>query len=300
MKVLVTGGAGYIGSKVSRKLIDNDLVEKVIILDNFSFGASSLLHMIGSKKLSILKGDVRDAELIKKLIQECSHVIHLAGVVGFPACDANPWDAESSNVTATHAIAKYCKRYNAHLVFASSGSTYGKVNGVCHEDLPIDPGSLYGDTKAKGEAFVSDVGGTILRLSTLFGLSYRNRNDLLINNFVREAVLNGLLPVFQGHARRSFVHVDDAVDAFVFFLTSKKDIGIFNVGTNKNDFTKIDIAKMISKYTGCKVMEVEYQIDPEFRDYPISYDKLESTGFEANITVIDNLEPLISYYGVLK
>ena len=300
MVIMLTGGAGYIGSKLTTSLINDKNVEKVIVLDSFLFGPQSLLHLYGHEKLEVVLGDIRDADLLEQLVQKSDTVVHLAGLVGYPICDAKPWEAVQVNEDCTRTLSILCARYNRKLVFASTGSAYGKVDGICHEDLPIDPTSLYGRTKANGERQILDAGGTVLRLATLFGLSFRNRDDLLVNNFMKDAVLNGVITLFQGHAKRSFLHVDDAVSAFKHFIFIDGEKGVFNIGNNANDFTKSEIAQFISNVTGCVVLQNEYKVDPEFRDYPVSYEKCEKTGFKATMALEENLEALKQYYGILR
>lgn len=294
MKILVTGGAGYIGTSVIARLINMPGFE-IGVLDTLDFGINPLSPFIKENNFELIVGDVCDEHLVKNLLVKYDGVIHLAALVGYPACDGDPARAVALNVDATRSLCRMVSN-SQRLVFASTGSAYGKVEGVCTEETPINPLTLYGRTKAEAEKFVEDAGGVSLRLATLFGLSLRMRDDLLINNFVKIAVRNGELDVFEGHARRTFLHVSDAAKGFVDAVKGKFGVGFkANVGSASMNFSKLEVAQMVSEATGARLTDGD-GTDPDMRDYEVDYSKITKLGFEADISIEEGIKELAGHY----
>lgn len=187
MKILVTGGAGYVGAALVPMLLETGA--EVVLLDNFTWGLKPILHFASHDSLEIVSGDIRSVESVREAMKGCDAIIHLAAVVGYPACAADPGKARTVNVNGTRNLVE--EAGSRRLIFASTGSTYGKVQGICTEETPIDPLTLYGSTKWEAEKMVLDKGGVALRFATVFGISPRLRLDLLVNDFVYQALAPG-------------------------------------------------------------------------------------------------------------
>lgn len=273
MKVLLTGGAGYLGSVLVRTLIDAQ--HSLHVLDRFTWGGTQpLLSAVGKAqdKVKVFAGDVCDPEMVKAALKDCDAVIHLAGIVGYPACDADPVDSWQTNVVGTQVVCQALE--GRQLLFASTGSTYGRVEGLALETHPVSPLTLYGSTKAAAEGLVLEAGGVSFRLATLFGLSHRMRWDLLPHDFARIAVTTGEIPVYEGGARRTFLHVQDAARAFTLALAYPLTPGeVYNVGYATGNCTKASVAGIVQQYTRCRVREIT-GADPDQRDYAVGFGKI--------------------------
>lgn len=296
MRILVTGGGGYVGTVLVRYLLSGTFSlhnrPKLTILDRFSWGAQPLLSVLRQEdtpRVRLVAGDIRDPRVVGDAIRDCDCVVHLAGIVGFPACDADPQDADSTNIIGTQVVVSAA---NTRLVvFASTGSTYGYVPGMADERTPINPLTRYGRTKALAEELVIGAGGVSLRLATLYGLSPRMRWDLLVHDFLRHG-LTGTLSVYEGHARRTFLHVEDAAAAFGRALREDFAPGVWNIGSGDQNYTKQEIAERIAEVTGC-TLEPSSGADPDRRDYAVSYTKVGETGWEATWTLEEALPGLL-------
>ena len=189
---------------------------------------------------------MRDEEVVKQALDQQDLVIHLAAIVGYPACAADPGRAVSTNVDGTRNIVKNLA--GRKLIFASTGSTYGKVDGICNEDTPIDPLTLYGSTKWEAEQLVTAAGGVALRFATVFGASPRLRLDLLVNDFVYQALHNRQIILYEGHFRRTFLHSQDAARSYLFAIDyyDKMSGQAFNVGDDSMNYTNREVAQLIS------------------------------------------------------
>lgn len=276
MRILITGGGGYLGCVLVRHLLQTTR-HSLVILDRFDWGVQPLVSAIGAQKDRVVvhRADVRDpSNLWEALIGCVDAIIHLAAIVGYPACDAAPQDADTTNVEGTGRCCLYSDRIGGcPVIFASTGSTYGKVSGLATEETPISPLTRYGRTKALAERIVLDHGGVALRLATLYGLSPRMRWDLLVHDFCRRAVEDGELRVYEPHARRTFLHVEDAADAFAHAVEGRLAPGVWNIGHASGNLTKSQLAELVSLETGCRVTEIE-GADPDQRDYAVSYQKV--------------------------
>lgn len=291
-KVLVTGGAGYAGSILVPALLQDGY--EVTLLDIFKWGVQPILHFAHHPKLTIVKGDVRDKALVCKEVKQADWILHLAAVVGYPACAADPILARTTNIDGTGNVCK-AMHVGQKLIFASTGSTYGKVEGICTEETPINPLSLYGQTKWEAEKMVSDVGGVSLRFATVFGLSPRLRLDLLVNDFVYKALHDRQIVLYEGHFRRTFLHVRDVADSYMLAMKNfdKMQGEKFNVGDESLNYTKRDIAQHIAKFTDYFLYEADVGNDIDARDYEVSYAKIRGLGYKANVSLDKGIEELI-------
>ncbi len=294
MKILVTGGSGYIGSLLVPELLNNG--HQVRVLDSLLFGQTSLLPYFIDENFELLKGDVRDAEKIKKAVDGMDVIIHLAAIVGAPACKKDSRLAEEVNYQGTVNI-NNTRDVSQKLLYASTGSVYGKVENICTEDLTPKPLSTYGETKLRAEQEVMGKGNAIAyRFATAFGLSSRLRLDLLPNDFVFNALKNRYLVVYDKHFKRTFIHVKDIVDSYIFGITNfdKMKNEVYNVGSEKMNKTKEDIANMVREKLNFEVLFVDKGVpDPDQRDYEVSYEKIRKHGFDTKITFEKGIDELI-------
>jgi len=278
MKILVTGGSGYLGSILTRKLLVKN--HNVRILDNFLFGKESIKEIQNSKNLEIIEGDIRDLSIVSKAIKGVDAVIHLASIVGTQSAELDPKTSMEVNFMATRNIAELCKLYKIkQFIFASTCSVYGaQPDQLISENSEVNPLDSYGQSKFDSERAILQAYDypTILRLGTLFGASHRMRFDLAINLFIAQAMNSEEITVFGGDQWRPFLHVDDAAQAFTFAVENKIE-GIYNV-IWKN-ITINQIAKDIKKLIPTKVKISKDIVDK--RDYRVSGAKLDRFDFKA-------------------
>ena len=293
--VLVTGGAGYLGSTLVPLLLGNGYY--VTVYDSFLWGASSLLHLAGNPSLKIVRGDVLDRAHLKKNIQKCDVVIHLAAIVGYPACERSPELAKQVNEQGTRNVVELMEP-DQKLIYASTGSCYGAVlDGLCTEDTPISPLTLYGSTKANGEKLALQAGAVCLRLATVFGVAPRLRLDLLVNDLTNKALTLKHFDIYEGHFRRTFLHVKDAAKAFLFALKNFKRMrnDVFNVGDECMNMSKIDVAHVIqSRVKNCKITKSSNGQDKDKRNYEVSYEKIRRLGYQSEIRVEEGVNELLT------
>lgn len=291
-RVLVTGGAGYIGSLLCPILLEQG--HDVALFDDFRYGVRPILGFASNPRLQVINGDVRDEQLVRKAIAKADVIIHLAAIVGYPACAADPREAESTNLTGTHHLCKAASPRQMFL-FASTGSTYGQVDGVADERTPINPLTLYGRTKSDGEQMVRDIGGVSLRFATVFGVSPRLRLDLLVNDFCYQACHNKLIVVFEGHHRRTFLHVRDAVMAYPFAMNrfEKMRGEVYNVGGSSMNYTKLDVVRAIRKHVDFYLHEADVGSDADQRNYEVRYAKIEELGYQTRVTLDEGIQEVL-------
>jgi len=295
MNVLVTGGAGYKGIKLTQKLLEQE--HKVTVVDNFMYGFEPVMHLVENKNLSIIKRDIR---LGIDAINKYDAVFHLAGISGFPACAANPHSAQLINVDATKKLADALSK-NQIFINASTTSIYGKTDSTCYEDSPVDPISTYAITKYEAEKYVSEKENAInLRFATVFGVSTRMRMDLMVNDFTYKAIKERALVLFDSFAKRTFIHIDDAVDCYLFALNNfqKMKGKVFNAGGKNLNYSKKEVANLIRQKINFDVIDSEIK-DRDLRHYFVSFDKLEKLGFTPRHTLeqgIDDLIRLFNFY----
>jgi nucleoside-diphosphate-sugar epimerase len=292
MKVLVTGGAGYIGAIVCPMLLDRG--HQVVLLDNFLWGIHPILHFVNHPNLTVIHGDVRDRATIRTAMKSVDAVFHLAAIVGYPACAADPTLAQTTNVDGTRLICDALSKQQM-LVFASTGSTYGQCDEICTEETPINPLTLYGRTKRDAEKFVLDEGGVALRFATVFGLSPRMRLDLLVNDFCYQAYHHKQIVVFEGHHRRTFLHSRDAAAVYPFAIDHFGAMKgqVFNVGSSAMNFTKLEVCRMIQAQQPFYLHEASVGEDLDKRNYEVSYDKIGALGYSADVTIQEGISEVL-------
>ena len=301
MKILVTGGAGYIGTSLVPSLLNRDY--KVTVIDNLMYGQNVLLEHHINQNYSFLYGDIRDKTLISKHIKNFDVVIHLASIVGAPACKKNPALANEVNIDGTKNIVDQLSKEQI-LLFASTGSVYGKIEGMCDEDWKPNPLSLYGTNKLEGEVMALNRENSVaFRFATAYGLSPRLRLDLLPNDFVLNAIRNKYLVVYDKKFRRTFIHITDIVRSYLHMLDNIESVKgePYNIGSEDNNYTKEELVDKIKKYVEFQVYYADKGIpDPDQRDYEVSYKKLYKTGFNVEIDLDKGIQELVDGFSILK
>lgn len=301
--ILVTGGAGYIGSTLVPDLLN--LGHKITVIDNFMYNQTSLTGIARHKNLELVFGDVRDESLMKPLITKADVVIPLAAIVGAPACDKDPTTASSINKDSIIWLLKQLSK-NQRVLMPTTNSAYGSgdENNHCDENSPLNPLSLYAIDKVIVEKFLMEFeNATSFRLATVFGLSPRMRLDLLVNNFVLRAVTDGFVIIFEGHFRRNYIHVCDVSNAFQLALDNPKDFNgeIFNVGLSEANISKLDLCKKIQVLVpNFTFIEAPLGKDPDQRNYIVSNEKIESKGFKPLVSLDRGLAELVKGLPMFK
>lgn len=294
MKVLVTGGAGFVGSTLVPMLLGEGF--QVRVLDSLMYGGLPLLPFFSNPKFEFQRGDVRDRDAVTEAARDCDVIIHLAAIVGFPACRRYPDLAESVNVDGSRVIAKVAGRSRL-VLFASTGSNYGALtDGVCTEETPLRPLSLYGKTKTHAEAHLLESCDTIAyRFATAFGLAPRLRLDLLINDFTYRALAQRNLIVYERHFMRSFIHVRDVARSFMFALDHAEGMRgqVYNVGSESMNYSKDQICQLLQKKVDFYLHYADIGKDADQRNYVVSYEKIHRLGFETTTTVEEGIDELI-------
>jgi|TARA_R110000823_G_scaffold195690_4_gene327048 nucleoside-diphosphate-sugar epimerase len=299
-KVLITGGAGYLGSTLTELLLDKGY--EVTVLDNLIYKQTSLLHLCSNTNFKFIKGDVIDLDLLKKLIPEYNIIIPLAAIVGAPACDSNKDLAIKVNYTQIQIIVDILRK-DQKLIMPNTNSQYGSSNDVITEESPFNPLSLYAKTKCDAEEYILDWGnGICLRLATVFGASSRMRTDLLVNDFVHKAIDSGYLVLFQSHYKRNYIHVRDIAYTFLFCIENydKMNNNVFNVGLSDANLSKMELAKKIKEhFPNLVIVENEFKSDFDNRNYIVSNKKLESFGWKPKYTIDDGIVELVDAYKMI-
>ena len=304
INILVTGGAGYIGSKLVTKLIEKNY--NVTVIDNMMFDKSSLDHLYIKKNFKFINNDISNKHFLKKILYKYDIVIPLAGYVGAPLCERNKKQAKLINFEMINYIVKNLKK-KQKIIYLNSNSGYGigKKNKFCDENSPLNPISLYGRTKVNAEKVVSNFQNSIcLRLATVFGFSFRMRTDLLVNNFTYQLVKNKKILIYEPHFRRNFIHIDDVVDAIIFSIKNFKKMKsqIYNLGLSSANLTKSELATKIKKQINQKI-SIKYVTnikDPDQRDYFVSNKKIEKTGFKCSVSLDQGIKELIQIFSKSK
>ncbi len=301
-KILVTGGAGYIGSVLVPELLRNEY--EVTVIDNFMFNQSSLSECCYNKNFNIINGDVRDELLIKEVVKDHDIFIPLAALVGAPLCDKDKIGCETTNRDAVKLLtSKLSKDQRIIIPITNSGYGIGEKGKYCTEETPLRPISFYGTTKVDAEKAAFDHGNTIsLRLATVFGMSPRMRLDLLVNDFTYRAVKDKVLVVFEGHFKRNYIHIRDVVRAFLFAIDDKLNVNeAYNVGLSDANLSKIELCNKIKEIIP-EFIFLEEQIgkDPDKRDYIVSNDKIEKMGFMPAYSLEDGIHELVKGYKIIN
>jgi nucleoside-diphosphate-sugar epimerase len=294
MRILVTGAAGYIGSTLVPLLLKEG--HSIVALDTLTWGRQGLIQNIGDPNFRFVEGDVRDPLLVSSLLEGSDVVVHLAAMVGFPLCEKNHQQATDINVNGTRNIYRHLKD-NQLLVYASTGSVYGQVKGAgCTEDLAINPQTHYATTKAQAESVLSEKDNVItLRFATAFGFSPRMRLDLLVNQFVYEAVKHKALVVFEKDFVRPVIHVRDIANSISFAIKNRERMQsqTFNVGSLDLMPTKEQIALEIKRHIDYDLQFKDISVDRDQRNYRLSVDKLYSLGYRPTVSLDEGICELI-------
>ncbi|NQV56700.1 MAG: SDR family oxidoreductase [Rhodospirillales bacterium] len=303
LNIFITGGAGYLGSILVPALLGEG--HKVSVLDNFMFGQSSLAHVCADTNFDLIRGDARDKDAVKPLAKDADIVIPLAALVGAPLCDKDPLGATSINRDAVEMLVRLLSK-DQRIIMPVSNSGYGvgEAGKFCTEESPLKPISLYGRTKVAAEEFVlaSDA-GISLRLATVFGMSPRMRVDLLVNDFVYRAVNDRAVTLFESHFKRNFIHVRDVTRAFLHAIENFESMKgeAYNVGLSDANLSKWELCEVIHKHLPQFVfMEAPIGEDPDKRDYIVSNEKIEATGYAPAYSLDDGIAELIKGYSMIR
>ena len=299
--ILITGGAGYVGSVLVKKLVS--LGYNVKVIDSLVFGNDGISSLINEKKIEFFNLDIRDTEKISSIIKNIDCVIHLAAIVGEPLCKKIPDAAKQINEFATKNLVNICKNQNVkRFIFASTCSNYGSSEDIVNESSTVMPLSLYSECKVNSEKFILDKNNDvfetcILRFATAHGLSPRMRFDLLVQEFIRDAIVDKKISIFGADFWRPLVHVEDMADACISAINAPSKLisgQIYNVGDDKENYTKINLAEIIKEFiTDVEIEIIKSKKDP--RNYKVSFEKIEnSLNFEPKYTVRDSVIEILN------
>jgi len=303
MNILVTGGAGYIGSILVPDLLSQG--HTVTVLDNFMFKQASLNHVCAHKNFHVVNGDIRKEEVIKPLLKQADVVIPLAALVGAPLCNKDDIAASTTNY---HAIGMMLQ--NVHksqiILMPTTNSAYGSgdENNFCTEETPLNPISSYAIAKVAVEKeLMKHENAVSFRLATVFGMSPRMRTDLLVNDLTYRAVYDGSVVLFESHFKRNYIHVRDISRVFTHAINNidKMKSEIYNVGLSTANVSKMELCEKIKEHIPhFSIMEAAIRKDPDQRNYIVSNAKLEATGFQTQFTLDDGITELIKGYQMIK
>jgi nucleoside-diphosphate-sugar epimerase len=303
VQILVTGGAGYIGSVLVPMLLEDG--HAVTVLDNFMYEQASLLDCCQAPNLRIVSGDVRDRRVVDELLRQADVVLPLACLTGAPICARDPWTAQAVNADAIKAIAERLSP-SQRMIFPSTNSGYGVgESGIhCDEDTPLRPVSLYGRLKVELESYLLDSGRfATFRFATLFGVSPRMRLDLLVNDFTYRAVTDRSVVLFEAHFKRNYLHVRDAARAFVHVMANYDAMKgrPYNVGLSDANLSKQELCELIQRHVpGFHVITSEVGEDPDKRNYIVSNARIEGTGFKPVFGLDFGVDELLKGYQIVR
>ena len=295
-KILITGGAGYIGSVLSEQLLQKN--NSITVLDKQMYNKTSLLPCIKYRdKFNFIRGDVRDDESLKDLVSKHDIIIPLAALVGAPLCDKNPIDAELINYKHIKNICDW-KRKDQIIIYPNSNSGYGATDGIsaCTEESPMKPISIYGTTKLRAEDECRSVENHVtLRLATVFGSSPRPRFDLLVNNLVMRAIKEKMIVLYENQAMRNYIHVRDIVNVFIHTIENW-DLcknNTYNAGNDLVNCNKLQLVEKIKQHIPLEIIQAEYTKDPDNRNYIVSSQKLYDSGYKCSYDLDYGIKELI-------
>lgn len=300
--ILITGGAGYIGSVLTRHLLEQG--HRVTVLDSLVYRQASLLHLCHWPTFEFIRGDARDVDLLKRVVPEFDVLIPLAALVGAPACDRDPMMATSVNLEAVLALNGIRSKHQ-RVLFPTTNSGYGvgEQDTYCTEETPLRPISLYGRTKVEAEqALLQSENVITFRLATVFGVSPRMRLDLLVNDFTHRAVKDRFIVLFEEHFRRNFIHVRDVAGAFLFGLEHFERLKNqpYNVGLSSANLSKRQLCEVIRRRVPeLVVFSSPVGKDPDQRNYVVSNEKIEKAGWRPMVSLDEGIEELLKAYRML-
>ena len=300
-KVLITGGAGYLGSVLTELLLSKGY--KVTVLDNLMYKQTSVAPFAYHNNFKFILGDVRDEQTLKPLVKSHDILIPLAAIVGMPACKANPQATIDINLRQVQNIVAWSNK-DQMILIPNTNSQYGSSTEIITEESPFNPLSLYAETKCNAEKAILDSGnGIAMRLATVFGMSYRMRLDLLVNDFVYKAMTDGTLVLFESHFMRNYIHVRDIANTFLFMIENYNECNnnAFNVGLTEANCTKLELAQTIQKFIpDLVIVQNEFKQDFDQRNYMVSNAKLESKGWKPEFSLEDGIQELIMGYQLIR
>jgi nucleoside-diphosphate-sugar epimerase len=297
--VLITGGAGYLGSVLCEHLLNSGC--QVTVVDNLMYGTHSLFQFCANRRFEFVFGDARNEELMRGVVKEADVIIPLAAIVGAPACNRLPWDAQSINLEAVRMVNRL-RSPRQLIIYPTTNSGYGCKTGdvFCTEETPLEPISLYGQTKVQAEQELLEASNTItLRLATVFGISPRMRVDLLVNHFVHAAVHDGYMVIFEKDFKRNYIHIRDVADCFIHCMeNADRMVGrAYNAGLDAANLSKEELALKIKEYVpGFYIHFAEVGSDPDKRNYIVSNQRLREAGFEAKRSLDEGIQELLKGY----
>ena len=301
MKILITGGAGYLGSVMTELFLKKG--HDVTVLDNLMYNQTSSIVYSHNKNFNFVYGDVRDTKLLEELVLYNDIIIPLAAIVGFPACERDKELATQINYEHVKFICNLSEVYNKKVVYPNTNSGYGiGESGECTEESPLNPISHYGVTKVNAEKEVLGIGGISLRLATVFGTSPRMRMDLLVNEFVYKALTDKYITLFERKFVRNFIHIRDVAIVFEKMISEYPIHSgeVYNVGLSDANLTKQELCDVIKEQIpSLQIFHNDNFEDPDTRDYIVSNKKLEKNGWTPIYTVEDGIEELIKTYTIL-
>ena len=304
MKVLVTGGAGYLGSVLVPALLDRGF--PVTVVDNFMYGQDSLAAVCHHAQFSMIRGDVRSMETMRPLVTAADVIIPLAALVGAPLCDRDPLAATSTNRQAIVDMLPHLHHgQRVILPITNSGYGVGEPGKFCTEETPIRPVSLYGRDKVEVEKALLErhAASVSLRLATVFGMSPRMRLDLLVNDFTYRAYTDRFIVLFESHFKRNFIHVQDVARAFLHAIDHFDGMQgeVYNVGLSDANLSKLELCQQIQKHLpGFMIHESNIGKDPDKRDYIVSNEKIERTGYKPAFSLDDGIRELIKGFAMIR
>ena len=303
MKVLVTGGAGYIGSTLCQFLLEKNY--EVTVVDIFNFGQNSLCHFNSNKKFNVEKIDVRDLGKMKTLYNSHDIIVPLAALVGAPLCSLKYQEAEEINFTSLKNMTQELSK-DQYVIYPTTNSGYGigEKSKFCTEETKLNPISHYGKTKTRAENYIAEKleNSTRLRLATVFGCSPRMRLDLLVNDFVFRAIKDRFIVLFEGHFKRNYIHVRDVCSAIMYAIDNHSSFKgeTFNLGLSNANLSKIELCNKIKDHLpSFEIILSEIGKDLDKRDYIVSNEKIEKTGYLPTHTLDDGIEELKKLFNFL-
>lgn len=301
--ILVTGGAGYLGSILAPALLDAG--HKVTVLDNFMYLQNSLAQLCANPNFDVVNGDSRQEAILKPLVAKADYVFPLAAIVGAPLCKKDPIAATSTNRDAIGTLTKMLSKEQRIVIpITNSGYGVGEAGKYCTEESPLRPVSLYGVDKVSAERIALDRDNSIsLRLATVFGMAPRMRIDLLVNDFVYRAVNDRFVVLFEAHFKRNYIHIRDVARAFMHAMDKFEEMKgrPFNVGLSDANLSKAELCDRIKlQIPTFQYMEAPVGEDPDKRDYIVSNSRIESTGYMPQYSLDDGIRELIKGYRMLR
>lgn len=295
-KVFITGGAGYIGTSLIPLLLERQY--EVTVYDSLMFNnGDKLLPFFQYENFNFVRGDIMDKEKLSKCIADADIVIHLAALVGFPICREKGEEfSHRINVVGTQNVIQSMSP-NQYLLFGSTGSNYGEVKGICTEETPLNPLSIYGKTKTQAEKLVMErSNSTAFRFATAFGVSPRLRLDLLINDLTYRAIKEGYSVIYEPHFLRTFIHVRDIARSFIFAIDNQEKMqnNVYNIGCSEMNYSKKEVCEIIKRHVpSCEFNYSGTGEDEDKRNYQVCYDKINNLGYTISVGIDQGIAELI-------